>query len=138
MVSWVWTYFNKISKDRAQCRDPKCNKTLSCAGSTTTGLAFHLNKIHGIFEVGVQQRPQVSQASGSVQIVGESSSAQTQGGQQQPRAVVKRQRTILECVSFPSFAETIARLAAESGISIQKIAKTSFIRMSLKKESVCR
>lgn len=45
--SGVWKYFKKEGKTQtAQCSH--CPKTLCCKGSSTSGMARHLQKVHNI------------------------------------------------------------------------------------------
>ena len=110
----VLNYFKKDSLNTAKCN--VCDKVLCCKGASTSGLSRHLDAKHGIKR--------------------EAKSCSTGMSSQSPPT--KRQTTIL--VSFNKVCkkrtldETIARLAAEDGLSFRQIHNSEFIRRALEKD----
>ena len=108
----VWNHFKKVGTDKAKC-SICVNKVLGCKGSSTSGLMRHLASQHGI-------KRDVSKA-------GCSSTSNNS-------LPVKGQTTIM--ISFQnakkkSLEETIARLAAEDGLTFRQIHQSDYIRKSL-------
>lgn len=139
--SHVWKHFTREG-DKARCKVARCNAVL--ASKATTSLSYHLEKVHKISKdsglnvaTTSQAQPQVQQAEAGaepeVQVVQvqEAEGTPPQSQRDEPN---KRQKTIHECFSFRSLEETVARMAAEDGLTIRQITQSNFIRQSLVKE----
>ncbi|XP_074174497.1 uncharacterized protein LOC109443974 isoform X2 [Rhinolophus sinicus] len=102
-----WEYFRK-DKDKESARCQICSKTLQCKASSTSGLHRHLEYIHGM------KRKKKSDLT---------------NGEPMP-SPSKRQTTILHHVKGLDLEETVSKLAALDGISVNTITKSEFIRES--------
>ncbi|KAF6321781.1 S1 RNA binding domain 1 [Rhinolophus ferrumequinum] len=102
-----WEYFRK-DKDKESARCQICSKTLQCKASSTSGLHRHLEYIHGM------KRKKKSELNNDEPMPSSS----------------KRRTTILHYVKGLDLEETVSKLAALDGISINTITKSEFIRES--------
>ena len=126
MVSWTWKYFKKVNDKYACCNVNNCNKTIARSGGTK-GLSSHLNLIHKIFEISTNN---LQSKSGHQN--GESSKRQNDENIEERDE--KKQKTMLDFVKFTTLEETLARLAAESGLTLRQITKTHYLRKCLMKD----
>jgi BED zinc finger len=113
MVSWIWIHCVKVDKSSARCR--KCNKVLALSGGNK-GVVSHLTNVHGFKDPKKQIENSNQQSSSSLS------------------PVAKKQKTVSDYFQFTSLEETLARLAAESGLTIRQICKTTYIRKTLQKD----
>lgn len=131
MVSWVWKYFLIVDSDKARCKT--CNKVLQRKGGSTGGLSSHLNHVHKIFEVNSKSSSMPSDVLSDVP-QGTTSSGNQLESSEQNKPIVKYQKTLLDYMKFATLEETLARLAAEAGLSIRQITKTDYIRRCLQRD----
>lgn len=122
--SFVWTYFTRLG-DKAQCKVNGCNALLT--SKATTPLAYHLEKCHQIYKpVSLNSSVNPRETNETDQQNKESSKVQQQGEPKQ-----KKQKTMLDCFSFKTLEEAVARLACEDGLTIRQITRSEFLHESL-------
>ncbi len=97
----VWNYYTKSSSDEAKCN--KCDKTLKCAGSSTSGLSFHIKNVH---HVDLSEDAEIE---------------------------AKRQKPLNFFIVRKSMEEEISKMATIDGFSFKRIANSNFIQESFKK-----
>lgn len=107
----VWKLFDKEPNETARCK--KCLQTLSCKGSSTSGMLRHMKNKHG-----VEFKPTASNDPAN------DKSSNLPGP-------MKQQSSMLKYVKRQSLSEIVARLAAVDGFSINAITKSDFIRQSI-------
>lgn len=137
--SGVWKYFKKKDKDNAQCS--RCPKILSCKGSSTSGLARHLEKVHNIVI-----KPDSTSATSSASTIplppnepSTSSAPLTEAVCSPiPTKKIKSEQSSLERYfqKPPKLSEIVAELAAKDGLTIRQITCSQYIRKSLLKDNL--
>lgn len=115
---WIWQHFVVINKGSASCKH--CKKVLQRSGGTK-GLVSHLSSAHGI----TNKAKDVDKH--------QKDSPSTRSPTTSPKSA-KVQKLMPDYVKFRSLEETVARLAAESGLSIRQITRTTYLIKSLKRD----
>lgn len=126
--SHVWKYFSREG-DKAHCKVEGCKAMLAI--KSTSSLSYHLEKTHKIVK-STAVKSHNKESSTSRASTSQAQLRSQEDNQEQPRE--KKQKTILECLSFRSLEETVARMAAEDGITIRQITRSKFIQQALSKE----
>lgn len=123
-MSEAWKYFEKVvNTETAKCK--QCNATISCKGSSTSGMVKHLRIRHSISFQNAKANSSVlpskkrksSEASSSPSTSASSTGATNTG--------------IAKYLKRQSLDEILARLVALDGFSPNAIAKSEFIRESV-------
>ena len=109
----VWEYYERVDDENAKCS--KCNKLMSCKGSSTSGLNRHLTSIHNI---NINKRKCIEQKEKNLS-----------------KTSINQQPSILSFTKRQSLQEIVAKLAALDGLSINTICKSQFIRQSLRSQN---
>ena len=104
--SKAWKYFQVIDKDSARCNIEDCPSIISTKSSSTKGLLKHLERLHGI----------------------------SLDGSEETQPPAKRQRTIEDCMKFPSLDEAIARQICEYNLNFNQIARNVYLRTKLSED----
>lgn len=117
MVSWIWSHCIKIDKNSVKCK--LCHRVLAISGGTK-GITTHLLKIHQLCDT---SKPLKRTETSRDEVSSEISSP-----------LPKRQKTMTDYYQYSTLEETLARLSAESGLSIRQISKTNYIRRSLQRD----
>jgi len=118
MESPVWKYFKKVrAEDKAICS--KCNKTLSCKGSTTSSLIRHLKTNHAIIREFDDEN-----------IKNNNSDTLKSPIDVTKKRKIETQGLMTAFLKKTSMGEILAKLVAIDGLSIHSIVKSSFIRES--------
>jgi BED zinc finger len=107
-MAWISLHFTVKDKEHSQCNH--CKKWLKRSGGTK-GLTSHLLTAHNISKRSCDQ--------------------QTQGSS---KNTATQDKTIPDFFAYVSLEETVAKLAAESGLSLRQITKSTYIRKCLKKD----
>ncbi|CAG9136162.1 unnamed protein product [Plutella xylostella] len=125
VTSEVWNHFKKIGQDKAQCNH--CPKSLSCKGSSTSGLSRHLELLHNI-----KLNDHGREASSAATTSASSPTPGTSTGLPQTakkRKVLMVQTSMDQHIKPPStIAEIVSNLAAKDGLSVRQITNSEVIR----------
>lgn len=133
--SGVWQYFKKKDKEYGQCC--RCPKTLSCKGSSTSGLSKHLEKVHNIIIAQGQDHDKGEDVTPSTSSIVSTSilSSATSETKCSRIPLKKKKHEQLSIQKYfqqsPKHPEIVAELAAKDGISVRAITRSNFIRESL-------
>lgn len=132
--SYVWQYFTRDG-DKARCKVGNCGALFSL--KATSSLTYHLQTAHKISKPsGSDDKDNSTSSSGASSSASAalSPSQAAQNQNQQSGNASKKQKTILDCFSFQSLEETVARLAAKDGLTIRQITRSQYIRACLAKD----
>lgn len=128
--SFVWAYFDREG-GKARCKAEGCGSLLAVKSTST--LAYHLEKIHKISKDNSRSQAHHNTASTSTShLLPQGQEPETEQQHEEPER--KKQKTVLDLLKFKSLEETVARLAAEDGITIRQITRSSFIQQALAHE----
>lgn len=130
-MSEVWKHFEKVNKEVAKCKS--CNASLSCKGSSTGGLIRHLNARHKI-EIKVKASEPTPPP--NKKRCAEAESGEPSTSLPPPTTPTASGNGLLKYVTRQSKSkpmdELLAELVAVDGFAPYAIAKSSFIRDSMK------
>ena len=116
--SGAWKHFERESADMAKCIE--CNSVIKTKGGSTSGLIRHLRDRH------------------SINVVSSSSTdkTQTQAGKRSELSFKSQSQLPFKKMKRYDLNETVARLAAENGFSINGIAKCDYLRHAMAKDDM--
>lgn len=124
-TSFVWEYFSSEG-NFAHCKFAECGKVLNAAKGTKS-LAYHLEKNHFVFKT---ESKDISWEAGEViSIPTNAASGSSAQSSEEPKP--KRQKTLFESFERVTLEETVARLAADDGFTVEQITKSKYIQRSL-------
>lgn len=126
--SFVWNYFTRLG-DKAQCKVQGCNALFTTKASSP--LAYHLEHRHDIYKPVTSNSSSVDHPNPSETNESDPQNQESAEVQQQEEPKQKKQKTILDCFSFKSLEEAVARLACEDGLTIRQITRSEFLQEAL-------
>ncbi len=115
MKSFVWNYFDKISKESGRCK--KCSKLIKTTGSSTTNLLKHLKNTHQITKETHFGSEELDHA--SLNNINEDL--------RMPQPNSTKSSTLSEFLKKP-IEYYLSYLAARDGLTINQIVNSSIIR----------
>lgn len=132
--STAWNHFERKSVDLAECS--LCKNVIKTKGGSTSGLIRHLREKHGINAVSSSQSTSTGATASTSARASSSKRPVCHSASSAPLGLSDpKQRTLNFVVkSKNSLEETVARLAAQDGFSINGITNSVFIRRALAKE----